>query len=1394
VTVTTEFVAPRTTIEAAVAEIFAEILQLPAVGVQHDFFALGGHSLLATQVMSRIRSKLHVDLPLRVLFEEPTVAGLAARIESAGASSFSTRAPAIEPARRDGDLQLSFAQERLWFLDELEPGSAFYTVPFVLALEGEVDIDVLARSFRALVDRHEILRTTFSTKDGTPFQVIHPSLDVAIAHLDLRSRPEAERRDAALELAREDASKPFDLARGPLVRAAIYTLADDERWLYVALHHIVTDGWSTSVLCTELAAIYSDLSQGKPPSLPPLAIQYADFAAWQRSWLAAGELDKQLSYWKGQLSGAPSLLELPTDRPRPPVQSFRGALTSIALDAELMSAVQDLSRATGTTTFMTLLAVFQILLRRHSGQQDIVVGSPIANRNHPETEALIGFFVNTLVLRTDLAGDPSFNEVLARVRQTALGAYAHQDLPFERLVAELQPARSASYSPMFQVMFVLQNAPAGPELPGLSQEVIELETATAKFDLMLVIDEKPDGAVATFEYATDLFDASTIDRMLEHFQVLLRSAISDPARPISKLEILGPAEKQTLLGDYLATNSDVATDRCVQELFEDQVAARPDAIAVKEGDRQLTYRELDALAEALASRLVELGAGPESVIGVVTERSIELVISWLAAWKAGACYVPIDPRVPHERRAFMLADAGANIILHHRRTADLVAGLPGTHIAVDEVVAGARAPRPSSCVDNIAYVIYTSGSTGRPKGVMITHRALLFFIDGWGRRFGITPSDIHSVAASPAFDVAQSEIWPVLAIGGTVDMIDDEVRSDPELMWKFMVERKITLAFAAPAVGEMMLDIAPPPSTFVLRALWCGGDRLRKSPPAGCGFALFNGYGPTENTVLTTGGEIPAGTPTPSIGTPMPHVQVYIVDENLAPVPIGVVGDLYAGGAYVGRGYLNRPALTAAGYLPDPFSPVPGARMYKTGDRCRYRADGTIEFLGRADHQVKIRGFRIELGEIEIRLGEHPSVRECVVIAREDSPGDKRLVAYVVFEGAERDISALKAHLEVELPDYMVPAIFVELDQLPLTSNGKLDRPALPAPTVTGSYYIAPRTHAELVIARIFSRLLGVALVSAQDDFFELGGHSLLATQLFAAIATELSVKLPVSTVFQAPTVEQLARLVDARVEPAQTNLVTLRSRGAGAPLVLVHAVGGTVFAYQALVARLGADRPCYAFEALGLAAGETPRETVEEMAAAYAKELLAVQPQGPFHLCGWSFGGVVVVELAKVLRAAGHEVLSAVLIDSFAPSAFATMAIDPMATLAEYAADLGVEVDLDELRGLTAEAALAHVTAQLHTGGAVPPHIGVDQIARRVGVFAANMRAIKQYRPGAVEAPLVVLRASEGDSDPAETWRAHGAVTEIAVPGNHHSMVTPPHVDELARTIDAVLGRGLPS
>lgn len=1154
----TDYVAPRNEVEATIAGIWQQLLGLERVGVFDNFFEVGGHSLLATQVMSRVREAFHLDVPLQRLFETLTISGLAQSLADQLDGGKGKSQSLIRPASRDKNLPLSFAQQRLWFLDQLESGSFAYNVSTAVRMNGPFNVSAMEQTLTEIARRHEVLRTTFPVSNGQPVQVIAPPQPVKLEVVELTHLPESDRDPEAQRLAVEEAHRPFNLATGPLMRGTLLRLGAEDHAILFTLHHIVTDGWSMGVLVREAAALYEAYSNSEPSPLTELPIQYADFASWQHEGLQTDVLNEQLAYWRKQLEGPPAMLELPSDFPRPAVQSSRGAHHSFLLSKDLREAVELLSQHEGATPFMLLLAAFKTLLSRYSGQTDICVGSVIAGRTRLELEDLIGLFVNTLVLRTDCSGDPTFRELLHRVRDTALGAQSNQDVPFEKLVEDLQPERELNRQPLFQVLFALHNAPEGAlELSDLSLSPMTVERNRAQFDLSLELWPGEEGLIGSLEYSTDLFAPATVTRLANHFQTLLRGIIANPDATISSLPLLTESERRHLLVELNDATVELPLDECFQQRFEEQVEKTPEAVAVVCDGRQISYAELNRRANKLARLLIKQGIGRDCLVALLADRGIDYLVTIIGVLKAGGAYLPLDPGHPASRLAHVLEQSETRLVL----VADQFVSV------LDETLKNiSQAPRPvvlqldelllqevpdenvpaRGTPDDLSYVMYTSGSTGKPKGVMIEQRGMLNHLYAKVLDLKLTAADTVVQNASQSFDISVWQFLAALLVGGRVCIVSDEVAHDPAALVAAVERNRVTVFETVPSMLRMMLDEIEAavdtkrPQFKSLRWLISNAEAL---PPKLCRrwFALYpditmlNTWGATECSDDVTHLHIKQAPDDDfaymPLGFRLANIRLYIVDEHMSPVAIGLTGELCIAGISVGRGYLNDPERTAKSFLTDPFSDEEGSRLYRTGDLGRYLPDGNIEFLGRIDHQVKIRGLRVELGEIEAVLLAHAAVSEALVMDHEARPGDTRLIAYIVAkpEASVPSVSELRAQIKQQLPDYMVPASFVFLAEMPLNVNGKVDRRALPAPEPVSEeleIYVAPRNSIEETLAGIWSEVLELERVGINDNFFELGGHSLIATQVISRVRSILQVEVPLRRLFELPTVAEFALAV----------------------------------------------------------------------------------------------------------------------------------------------------------------------------------------------------------------------------------------------------------------------------
>lgn len=1130
------FVAPRTPIEQLIATIWVEVLGLDKVGIYDNFLELGGHSLLASLVISRLRETLSVELSVGALFESPTVASLSEQIETYQHQKQQTNPlPALQPVSRSLELPLSLTQQRFWFLDQMEGANAAYNIARALRLVGRLNLTTLQQAIESIIQRHETLRTSFGMVDEKPVQFIAATVPFTLPLVDLQELPEVERLAELQKLITAEYTRPFDLTIAPLFRVSLIRLESESHVLLFTMHHIISDAWSVGIFLQELSILYA------ASSLPELPIQYADYAYWQRQWQQNDVITTQLNYWKQQLADAPPVIELPTDRPRSAMQTFRSSIERFKLGYDLTSKLKTLSQKSGASLFMTLQAAFVTLLSRYTSQKDIVIGSPITNRNRPALEPLIGFFVNTVVLRTRLNNNPTFRELLAQVRQVALDAYVHQDVPFDRLVEFLQPQRYLSHSPLFQVMFVLQNSPVEKlELPGLSVTQIELDrpTAGATFDLTLSMQEIDSELRGAFEYNANLFDAGTIARMAEHFQTLVEAIATNPDECVGQLPLLAAAEQHELLIEWNPTQTNYP-HQCIHQLFEEQVEKTPNAVAVGFKNQQLTYRELNTRANQLAHYLQKRGVGEETLVGICLERSPNIIVAMLGILKAGGAYLPLDPTYPSERLAFMIQDAQAFLLLTEQQLYGQLTTVEQICLDSDWSIICQESQQNLKCkttADNLAHVIYTSGSTGQPKGVMIPHRGVVRLVRNTDY-IDLQTKDVIAQASNTSFDAATFEIWGALLNGAKLVILERETVLSPQDFASSLQTEGITILLLTTALFNQMIQEVPL-AFRALRYFLFGGEavdtrRVRQLLESGAPQQLLHLYGPSENTTLATWYHVQQIEPTAEtvpIGGAIANTQIYILDEYLQPVPIGVPGELHIGGVGLARGYLNRPELTAQKFIPHPFQA--NCKLYKTGDLARYLPDGNVEFLGRIDNQVKIRGFRIEPGEIETVLSQHPQVQQAVVTVREDAPGNKYLTAYVVGKTETLTSSELRQFLKPQLPEYMMPSAFVMLKTLPLTPNGKVDRRVFPKPDTTNSElkaaFVAPRTWQEEKLAEIWCTVLHREKVGIYDNFFELGGHSLLLTSVISRIRESFALELPLRSLFEAPTIAALSPVITA--------------------------------------------------------------------------------------------------------------------------------------------------------------------------------------------------------------------------------------------------------------------------
>nr|AAD56240.1 DhbF [Bacillus subtilis] len=1409
--------APRTPQEEILCDLFAEVLGLARVGIDDSFFELGGHSLLAARLMSRIREVMGAELGIAKLFDEPTVAGLAAHLDLAQSAC-----PALQRAERPEKIPLSFAQRRLWFLHCLEGPSPTYNIPVAVRLSGELDQGLLKAALYDLVCRHESLRTIFPESQGTSYQHILDA-DRACPELHVTEIAEKELSDRLAEAVRYS----FDLAAEPAFRAELFVIGPDEYVLLLLVHHIVGDGWSLTPLTRDLGTAYAARCHGRSPEWAPLAVQYADYALWQQELLGNEDdpnslIAGQLAFWKETLKNLPDQLELPTDYSRPAEPSHDGDTIHFRIEPEFHKRLQELARANRVSLFMVLQSGLAALLTRLGAGTDIPIGSPIAGRNDDALGDLVGLFINTLVLRTDTSGDPSFRELLDRVREVNLAAYDNQDLPFERLVEVLNPARSRATHPLFQIMLAFQNTPdAELHLPDMESSLRINSVGSAKFDLTLEISEDrladgtPNGMEGLLEYSTDLFKRETAQALADRLMRLLEAAESDPDEQIGNLDILAPEEHSSMVTDWQSVSEKIP-HACLPEQFEKQAALRPDAIAVVYENQELSYAELNERANRLARMMISEGVGPEQFVALALPRSLEMAVGLLAVLKAGAAYLPLDPDYPADRIAFMLKDAQPAFIMTNTKAANHIPPVENVpKIVLDDPELAEKLntypagnpknkdrTQPLSPL-NTAYVIYTSGSTGVPKGVMIPHQNVTRLFAATEHWFRFSSGDIWTMFHSYAFDFSVWEIWGPLLHGGRLVIVPHHVSRSPEAFLRLLVKEGVTVLNQTPsAFYQFMQAEREQPDlgqALSLRYVIFGGEALELSRledwynrhpenrPQ-----LINMYGITETTVHVSYIELDrsmaALRANSLIGCGIPDLGVYVLDERLQPVPPGVAGELYVSGAGLARGYLGRPGLTSERFIADPFGP-PGTRMYRTGDVARLRADGSLDYVGRADHQVKIRGFRIELGEIEAALVQHPQLEDAAVIVREDQPGDKRLAAYVIPSEETFDTAELRRYAAERLPDYMVPAAFVTMKELPLTPNGKLDRKALPAPdfaaAVTGR---GPRTPQEEILCDLFMEVLHLPRVGIDDRFFDLGGHSLLAVQLMSRIREALGVELSIGNLFEAPTVAGLAeRLEMGSSQSALDVLLPLRTSGDKPPLFCVHPAGGLGWCYAGLMTNIGTDYPIYGLQARGIGQREELPKTLDDMAADYIKQIRTVQPKGPYHLLGWSLGGNVVQAMATQLQNQGEEVSLLVMLDAY-PNHFLPIkeAPDDEEALIALLALGGYDPDSLGEKPLDFEAAIEI----LRRDGSALASLDETVILNLKNTYVNSVGILGSYKPKTFRGNVLFFRSTIIPEwfDPIEpdSWKPYinGQIEQIDIDCRHKDLCQPEPLAQIGKVL----------
>lgn len=1333
----------------------------------------------------------------------------------------------IEPVNLKANIPLSFAQQRLWFLSQLEPGSHAYNVPIKVRLKGKLDVACLEKAFCEIVRRHEVLRTTFPFVDGKPIQVIEPSRHIVALRVDLSRLPPAMREVETSRIANLEVQRAFDLSKGQLWNLQLIQHDDLTHDFLLTMHHIIVDGWSVNILFDEISALYTAYKEGKPSPLPKLPIQYSDYAVWQRQWLQGNIRKNYLDYWKNQLTDAPTLLELPTDKPRTPLQSFQSHSHTFDISGTLLQHIQTFCHSEEVTAFMFFLAAFKVLIYRYSRQSDIVIGVPSAGRTRIETEKLIGFFVNTLVLRSNVLKTRTFRQLLHQVRHITQEAFAHQEFPFNELVEVLQPKRSSSHTPLFQVMFVMQNTPQlQKQLPGLQIETVDPPEVAAKFDITLILSMEDKRVRAKFEYNSFLFSKTTISHMAENFQILLTAIVTNLDEEIDSLQLISSKIRQKMLVDWNQTASPYAPTIFFYQLFENQAVKRPDAIALVFEDQQITYGEVNRRSNQLAHYLQNNGVGPNTIVGLALDRSIDMVIGLMSILKAGGAYLPLDLAYPKERLTFILADTNAPILLTHYHLNSIIKPmLSGDQFVVNldadwPMIALESISAPNNRIEpeNLAYVIYTSGTTGKPKGVLLHHQGLCNLAFAQSMFFDIQTNDRILQFSSISFDAAIFEIVMALANGATLCMRQPEGLLPGPHLFQSLAELEITIVTLVPSV----LALLPAGQLPALRILNVAGEAcsIELASKWNKNRSFFNLYGPTEATVWTSGAEYTEKLKQLTIGRPIPNVQVFVLDTHQQLVPIGVPGELYISGDGLAHGYINRPALTAEKFIPNPFAinqkdnqlmEPQNQRLYKTGDIVRYSPDGTLVFEGRVDDQIKLRGFRIELGEVESVLQEHSRIARCVVVLNEESSDDQRLVAYVVGTPKETvDTVELQSFAKNKLPNYMVPTSFITLDKLPLTISGKVDRQML-AQTIRAR----PQTKTSTLpigdilawqLSRSWEDVLNRSPIGYDDNFFEIGGHSLLAARLLSRVQQEFGINIPLSTFYYEPTLRRMVTfLQEDPKRKIELPLVAIKPSGNRLPFYCMHALSGNLFPYIELASHLDSDQPVYGFRLPEQTTDQITDFRIEVIAANYIKALKHFQDQGPYILGGWSFGGVIAFEMACQLKAAGDQVGQLVLMDSQASFYFnrqQLIDIDESALFtdlmlsSQFRFGLSPEELIDIARDIKVNEGEVNTLELIKDGNS---HLA-QEVYGLIRNCKANLQALVKYQPGYYSGATIIYRAQDKEGEQAHDltlgWSEHVSekVRVYEVPGDHYTMMTKPYVGILANKISTeleVLTRG---
>ncbi|MBJ6360366.1 amino acid adenylation domain-containing protein [Paenibacillus sp. MAHUQ-46] len=1323
----------------------------------------------------------------------------------------------MERVSRNQSLPLSVEQYRLWFLSQLDPDSIHFNINMAFRIQGSLQEELFERSLNELVCRHESLRTVFHVRDQEPEQVILDQVYIPIAQTDLSHLPAEERELRAIDLMNEEIQQPFSLEAGPLLRARIYRLAAEERILLFTIHHIIADFSSLVKIIQELGVFYTAFINEKAPELPLLPLQFADYTYWQKVKMQGASYDKQLHYWREKLGGELPVLRMPVDRPHSPVMTHNGARLRITISPELTAELKALSRKSGVTLFNTLLAAYQTLLYRYTGQNDICIGTSISTRNKPELQDMIGMLVNNLVLRVNLAGEPTFAEVLKLARKTAFGAFAHQDIPYEKLIDELQSDRDRSRNPFFQTMLTHLHAPPSDvqSLPGVTIKRFEFNKKPSALELSFTITENQDVLEAVMDYNTDLFNGDTIERMLGHFQHLLQEVVLDPHRSILELPIISEAESQQILYNWSGkSRTRPLPEASVHDLFTRQASRTPEAVAIRFKNQQYTYRELDERSNQVAHYLIKKGLVRNQLVGICLDRSLELIVGLLGILKAGGAYIPLDPSYPQERLTYMLQNAQAPILITTGERKTRFEGESCSVIALDEEWKSIAqepytVPEGKANPNDLIYVIYTSGSTGTPKGVMVSHQGVVNHCFNIIDRFQLTPRDRVLQFTSISFDVAVQEIFPTLLAGSTLVLWKDKYLSEGGEFLAWIQQEEIsvlnlTTAHWSNLVSDLKYERAELPSS--LKLVIVGGEKVSyetfltwRRLTAGQ-VRWINDYGLTETTITATMFEpdikwqvdkvIP-------VGQPLNNVEIYILNHRLELVPTGVFGELYIGGAGLALGYLGQPNLSRNRFIQHPFSDDPNAKVFKTGDLARFLPDGNVEFLGRLDHQVKVRGYRIEIGEIEVQLQQYGKLAQSVVVPRTAANGEVRLAAYVVLGDSNARIEELKSFLKSRLPDYMVPSHYVVLDQIPLTVNGKVDTAALPKPELLASKdkeYLAPRTTSEATAVDIWRNLLENPAVGVLDNFFEVGGNSLLATQVVSQAKARFGCDIPLRYLFEYPVLADWAAQIDGiklalHAQPeSEPCMVKIQQKGEKNPLFFFHPVGGSITCYFTLTRQLGEDQPFYAFQSHKMVNSSLTPETIEEMANAYLQEILAFRPEGPYRLGGWSMGGFIAYEVARKLKEAGQEVIQLALIDSYLSKTTDASEetvlyhfIKQLAAVPGYTISDSILLSWKAI-GLDRDS----LYRELQALDLLPPGTTSEEVSRLFDVYMNTVQAFQKYNPGPREkldiAHVQLFRAEDSHEQEGEWSRLVTNLSLHQVKADHFSIV---HNAEVGRWID---------